>query len=58
VTVSIGVSSASGDGAVDIERMQREADRALYAAKGGGRDRIVYARPEPSLIFRAEALPS
>lgn len=53
VTVSIGISWALGPGPVDLERLQREADRALYAAKESGRDRIVCARPEPSLAVPA-----
>lgn len=41
-TVSIGISSRCGDRA-DWERCWAEADRALYAAKAAGRDRIVAA---------------
>jgi diguanylate cyclase (GGDEF)-like protein len=38
VTVSIGVATRSGPGAVP-ETLIKEADRCLYAAKEGGRDR-------------------
>jgi diguanylate cyclase (GGDEF)-like protein len=40
-TVSIGISS--GFGLASIQALMRRADRALYAAKGGGRDRICTA---------------
>lgn len=40
VTVSIGVSTRSGDPSAP-ETLIREADRCLYAAKEGGRDRCV-----------------
>ena len=41
-TVSIGISSRCGQKA-DWERCWAEADRALYAAKAAGRDRVVMA---------------
>lgn len=40
-TVSIGI--ASGFGLGSIEALMRRADRALYAAKGSGRDRVCTA---------------
>jgi len=40
VTVSIGVA-VSGSGAVDTDELVSQADAALYAAKAGGRDRVV-----------------
>lgn len=40
-TVSIGISSGFGLG--DIEALLRRADRALYTAKGNGRDRLCTA---------------
>jgi diguanylate cyclase (GGDEF)-like protein len=40
-TVSIGVTSLSCAGTTDLDAVLRIADEALYAAKNGGRDRIV-----------------
>jgi diguanylate cyclase (GGDEF)-like protein len=40
VTVSIGVSSATGDAPPSLEALVRAADASLYAAKRGGRDRV------------------
>lgn len=40
VTVSIGASTAPRDG-VERSALLRAADRNLYAAKRGGRDRVV-----------------
>lgn len=40
VTMSFGVATTDGD-AADPEELYRRADAALYAAKRGGRDRVV-----------------
>jgi diguanylate cyclase (GGDEF)-like protein len=52
VTISIGVSAAHGGG-VDWERLYREADDALYAAKAAGRNAVRVAGPVHDAIFRA-----
>ncbi len=41
VTVSVGV--AASDGAIELDEVMAAADRALYAAKQSGRDRLVVA---------------
>ena len=42
VTISIGVAAVTGDsGDNTVERLLKRADDALYAAKNGGRDRVV-----------------
>ncbi|MDH3353375.1 MAG: diguanylate cyclase, partial [Nanoarchaeota archaeon] len=40
VTISLGVSQYSGQ---DAEILYKDADRALYAAKKGGRNRVAMA---------------
>jgi diguanylate cyclase (GGDEF)-like protein len=45
VTVSIGVA-LSGEGRVDTDELIARADAALYAAKAGGRDRVVVGGTE------------
>ncbi|HUC15361.1 MAG TPA: diguanylate cyclase [Acidimicrobiales bacterium] len=47
VTISIGVA-VTPDHATDTETLLRAADRALYAAKNGGRDRIEVLSPRPN----------
>ena len=50
LTVSVGVS---GTAAADAGMLMDTADKALYAAKGEGRNRIVAAdmdRPQPSRV--------
>ncbi|HNH89603.1 MAG TPA: diguanylate cyclase [Thiobacillaceae bacterium] len=44
VTLSIGVA-ARGPADADLEALMGRADKALYAAKDGGRDRLVVTRP-------------
>jgi diguanylate cyclase (GGDEF)-like protein/PAS domain S-box-containing protein len=45
ITASIGVSFSPGD-ATDTEILQRNADQAMYAAKGQGRNRYQFFTPE------------
>lgn len=45
VTLSVGLAACSGDRIV-YEDLFKSADRALYEAKGAGRNRVVFA-PEP-----------
>ncbi|MDQ5871846.1 MAG: GGDEF domain-containing protein, partial [Acidobacteriota bacterium] len=40
VTVSAGLADASGASALDPGQLLARADRALYAAKAGGRNRV------------------
>jgi diguanylate cyclase (GGDEF)-like protein len=49
VTVSIGVA-VSGEGVVDTDQLVGQADAALYAAKAGGRDRVVLGGDEARQI--------
>ena len=59
VTVSIGVSAASGEH-VEYESLFKAADEALYAAKRGGRNRVVATGdagglPAPSIVRQTVA---
>ena len=51
VTVSVGVSTAHGAN-VEFQRLFDAADRALYEAKQGGRNRVAVApgRPRPAVV--------
>jgi diguanylate cyclase (GGDEF)-like protein len=45
VTISIGVSGGDGTASIDVDQLLREADNALYGAKGFGRDQAQAFRP-------------
>ncbi len=45
ITASLGVASYPGD-AMDSDTLVRMADRALYAAKAAGRNRVMLSMPE------------
>ncbi|NGZ88222.1 diguanylate cyclase [Duganella aceris] len=49
VTMSIGVASMVPSPASNVEELIQQADRALYAAKRGGRNRVVNAADLPGL---------
>lgn len=49
VTLSAGVAGVVHE-AVDLEQLISRADRALYAAKDGGRDRVHIADADPPLV--------
>jgi two-component system chemotaxis family response regulator WspR len=46
VTMSIGVASTVPDNEGDVDLLIRRADKALYAAKSDGRNRVVMAPPQ------------
>ena len=45
VTVSLGVAHWPMDG-LSVEALLKEADKALYRAKHGGRNRVVAVQPQ------------
>ena len=45
VTVSLGVASAVGE--IDLDNLSREADRAMYLAKRGGRNQVASVEHNP-----------
>ena len=45
ITVSLGVASVVGE--VDLDALSREADRAMYLAKRGGRNRVASVENNP-----------
>jgi diguanylate cyclase (GGDEF)-like protein len=45
ITVSIGVAEMASDNCLNLEALVAVADRRLYAAKEGGRNRVVAAGP-------------
>ena len=53
VTVSIGIALGPAVGIDSHQDLARAADEALYMAKGGGRDRVVVARPRGRLAVAA-----
>ena len=55
VTISVGVAGHEGKRSIDIDRLLREADGALYEAKERGRDQVRAHRPfdDSSALTRA-----
>lgn len=51
VTVSLGVASCTGD--VNLDELGQEADRAMYLAKRGGRNRVASVENKPVRLSTA-----
>jgi diguanylate cyclase (GGDEF)-like protein len=45
VAISVGVAGGSGRTSLEVDRLLRDADNALYSAKGLGRDQVQAFRP-------------
>jgi diguanylate cyclase (GGDEF)-like protein len=55
MTLSVGVAAGTGD-AIEYDELYPRADRALYAAKGAGRNRVAVAgETEPPVVLVAGA---
>jgi len=55
ITISLGVAGASGD--VDLEDLSQDADRAMYLAKRGGRNRVATVQNNPVHLSAADTEP-
>jgi diguanylate cyclase (GGDEF)-like protein len=55
VTISAGVAGGTGAASIDIDKLLRAADAAMYTAKGLGRDQVQVFRPidEEAAIAKA-----
>ena len=53
ITIGIGAATFQEDGTEPCELIEK-ADRALYAAKAQGRNRVIQFRPMPSRVPRAQ----
>jgi GGDEF domain-containing protein len=51
--MSIGIAGASAASAIDPGAWVEAADRNLYAAKKGGRNRVVWTSVGPAKLVRA-----
>jgi diguanylate cyclase (GGDEF)-like protein/PAS domain S-box-containing protein len=50
VTISVGMATIGGEGETTADELLSHADRALYAAKGAGRDRVVAGGDDGSAV--------